>query len=173
MAKLKPVKCRICGELIDRNTEQFVDHSPWFAHQTCYDKREAEKSQEERDFDELIEYCRSLYGRTFDFPKTVRLAKSYHNNMGLTYTGIRRTMEYTYVIRKESLEKGNGSIGIVPYKYDEANRYYYSIWEANHRVQPTILQKYEPKVVEITIPVPQRPKVAKRLFKMLEEDDDK
>lgn len=173
MAKLKLVKCRICGKMIDRSVEKYVDHSPWFAHEECYNKREQEKSQEEKDLEALMQYCKELYGKDFDYARTLRLAKSYHEKMELTYTGMQKTLEYVYKVKHLSLEKGKGSIGIVPSLYGEALRYYFSIWEANQNTQPKILEPYEPKTVEIVIPIPQRPKAAiKKFFKMLEEDED-
>ena len=41
-----------------------------------------------------------------------------------TWTGIIRAMEWFYVLKKNDLSKGNGSVGIVKYVYKEANDYY-------------------------------------------------
>ena len=169
------VKCRICGKEFDTNTEPTFQKGRWYAHQSCYDEREAAKTQEEKDFDNLMEYCSQLYGRLFDFPRTMKLAKSYHEKNNLSYSGMIRTMQYVYEIQKEPIEKGNGSIGIVPYKYDEAYRYFYSIWEANQRAKhdaPKILEKYEPKVIRISIPVPERKTKKKSSFSFLDLDKE-
>jgi hypothetical protein len=45
-----------------------------------------------------------------------------------TYSGIKRTLEYFYEVKKNSIEKANGGIGIVPWVYEEAKRYYYNQW---------------------------------------------
>ena len=156
------VKCRICGERFDTEKEPTFKKSNWYAHQKCYDEREAAKSQDEKDLDHLMEYCSRLYGRLFNYNQTLRLAKSYHEKNGFSFSGIERTMKYVYEIKKEPIEKGNGSIGIVPYMYDKAYNYWYSIWEANHAVKPHILEKYEPKVIHIKIPVPERKEMIRK-----------
>lgn len=169
------VKCRICGERFDTEKEPTFRKSNWYAHQKCYDEREAAKSQDEKDLDHLMEYCSRLYGRLFNYNQTLRLAKSYHEKNGFSFSGIERTMKYVYEIKKEPIEKGNGSIGIVPYMYDKAYNYWYSIWEANHAVKPHILEKYEPKVIHIQIPVPERKEMIRKKpynFLDLEEGDD-
>jgi hypothetical protein len=168
------VKCRICGETFDADKEPAFKKGRWYAHQTCYDEREAAKTKEEKDFDMLLEYCSQLFGRLFDYPRTMRLAKSYHEKNNFSYSGMIRTMQYVYEIKKEPIEKGNGSIGIVPYMYDEAYRYFYSIWEANQHAKdtPKILEKYEPKTIRISIPVPERKVKKKSSFSFLDLDKE-
>ena len=43
------VKCRICGERFDTEKEPAFRKGNWYAHQKCYDEREAAKSQDEID----------------------------------------------------------------------------------------------------------------------------
>ena len=59
--------------------------------------------------------------------------------------------------------------------YDKAYNYWYSIWEANHAVKPRVLEKYEPKVIHISIPIPERKEMVRKKpynFLDLEEDND-
>ena len=164
------VKCRICGESFDTNDVEFVRHGNWYAHKKCYDEREAAKTEEEKDLDDLMEYCAKLYGKLFNYNQTLRLAKSYHDKNGFSFSGIKRTMEYVYEVKKEPIEKGNGSIGIVPYMYDKAYNYWYSIWLANQINTPEILKHYQPKVIEIKIPEPVRTVRHRKLFSFLDEE---
>lgn len=166
------VKCRICGENFDTNKEEFVQKGRWYAHKKCFDDREAAKTQEEKDLDHLMQYCASLYGKLFNYNQTLRLAKSYHEKNNFTYSGIERTMKYVYEIKKEPIEKGNGSIGIVPYMYDKAYNYWYSVWLANQKNEVKILEHYEPKVIEIRIPEPVRKERKRKLFTFLDEESN-
>ena len=166
------VKCRICGERFDADTEPVEKHGKtWYAHKKCYDEREAAKTQEEKDFDHLMQYCAKLYGRLFNYSQTLKLAKSYHEKNGFSFSGIERTMKYVYEIKKEPIEKGNGSIGIVPYMYDQAYNYWYSIWLANQNNEAKILERYEPKIIEIKIPEPVRKMHRRKVFTFLDEED--
>lgn len=171
MVKPHIVKCRICGESFDTNKVEFFRKSNWYAHKDCYEKREAAKSQDEKDLDHLMEYCAKLYGKLFNYNQTLRLAKSYHEKNNFSFSGIERTMKYVYEIKKEPIEKGNGSIGIVPYMYDKAYKYWYSIWLANQQNEAKILEIPETKVIEITIPEPQREERRRKLgFTFLDEE---
>ena len=166
------VKCRICGERFDADTEPVEKHGKtWYAHKKCYDEREAAKTQEEKDLDHLMQYCATLYGRLFNYNQTLRLAKSYHEKNGFSFSGIERTMKYVYEIKKEPIEKGNGSIGIVPYMYDQAYNYWYFIWLANQNNEAKILERYEPKIIEIKIPEPVRKMHRRKVFTFLDEED--
>ena len=166
------VKCRICGERFDADIEPVEKHGKtWYAHKKCYDEREAAKTQEEKDLDHLMQYCAELYGRLFNYNQTLRLAKSYHEKNGFSFSGIERTMKYVYEIKKEPIEKGNGSIGIVPYMYDKAYNYWYSIWLANQNNEVKILERYEPKIIEIKIPEPVRKVRRRKVFTFLDEED--
>ena len=43
---------------------------------------------------------------------------------GMTYKGITRALMYFYDVQKNNTDKSNGGIGIVPWVYEDANRYY-------------------------------------------------
>lgn len=53
---------------------------------------------------------------------------------GYTYLGMVRALEYHYFIRKSSKEKANNSIGIIPYVYDDAQKYFEKI-NSRHYLQ--------------------------------------
>lgn len=71
-----------------------------------------------------------------------------------------------------SIEKANGSIGIVPYVYDKAFQYYYALWLANQNNKDKVISDYVATSREVTIRPPQ-PKVRKRkLFSFLDKEDN-
>ena len=43
---------------------------------------------------------------------------------GMTYEGMTRALMCFYDVQKNSIDKSNGGIGIVPWVYEDANRYY-------------------------------------------------
>jgi len=79
---------------------------------------------------------------------------------------------YFFEIKGNSVEKANGGIGIVPYVYQQAYNYYYSLWLAQQKNEDKVVEEYVPIVKEIIIPVPER-KVRKRpLFSFLDEEGE-
>ena len=59
---------------------------------------------------------------------TLQINRYLQEHPEYTYSGIKRTLEYFYKIKKNPIEKANGGIGIVPWVYEEAKRYYYNQW---------------------------------------------
>lgn len=49
---------------------------------------------------------------------------------GFTESGILKTLQYFYEVKQGTFTKANGGIGIVPYVYDEAKKFYYRIYLA-------------------------------------------
>ena len=50
-----------------------------------------------------------------------------------SYSGILKSLIYFFEIRRNSIEKANGGIGIVPYVYEDARKYYYDLYMAQKR----------------------------------------
>ena len=71
-----------------------------------------------------------------------------------------------------SIEKANGSIGIVPYIYDKAFQYYYSRWLANQQNEDKNIKEYVPNLREVTIPSPQLKVRKRKLFSFLDKEDE-
>lgn len=72
MAKPKKhlVKCPYCGEVFDANVEPFVMiNSRRYAHTSCAEKQQKEKTKEELDKEELENYIKQLFGITQLTPK--------------------------------------------------------------------------------------------------------
>ena len=87
---------------------------------------------------------------------------------GYTYSGMLGTLMYWYEVRGGVLEKANGGVGIVPYKYDEAKEYYLKIQQAN-QINANI-KGFKTKVTEITIEPPKPEERKPRLFNLEEEE---
>lgn len=60
---------------------------------------------------------------------------------------------------------------IVPYVYQKAYNYYYSLWEAQQKNKEKIIEYYVPKVKEIIIPAPERKVKKRKNFSFLDEEE--
>lgn len=101
-----------------------------YAHIDCARTQEENKSKIEKDKEALETYIRQLFNMSTINSKIQRQIKSYMKEYSYTYSGIHKTLKYFYEVKGGSVEKANGGIGIVPYIYDDAYRYYYNLWEA-------------------------------------------
>lgn len=70
-----------------------------------------------------------------------------------TYLGIARAVEYHFVIKKNSIEKAKGGIGIVPYVYEQAQAFYEQESRTRHEKfrKFLIASKNEQKTQEVEI----------------------
>ena len=72
---------------------------------------------------------------------------------------------YFYEIKGNSIEKANGGIGIIPFVYNDALKYYYALYLAKLANESKNIEMYKPKekVIEI-LPPKVQPKRVRLLF---------
>ena len=117
-------------------------------------------------------YIKKLFNETTINPRTRKLIQQYTTEYKYTYSGILKSLIYFYEVQGNSIEKSNGSIGIVPYVYDKAFQYYYALWLANESNKNKVASDYITRSREVTIRPPQ-PKARKRkLFSFLDKEDN-
>ena len=163
------VKCYYCGQTFDANKESFIMvNSRRYAHEKCYNDNQKQKNKDELDKEELENYIKQLFNITKLTPKIQRQIKKYIEENKYSYSGIRRSLVYFFEIKKNSIDKANGGIGIVEWVYQEAFNYYYDLWLAQQRNQNKDFVKKE---VIITIPPPQRKIKKRKLFSFLDKED--
>ena len=104
---------------------------------------------------------------------TLQIQKFLQDHPEYTYSGIRRTLEYFYEIKKNSLDKANGGIGIVPWVYEEAKRYYYNQWLLSQKNAEKDIETYKPKIKDIIIKPPKRQPKKRKIFTFLDEEEVK
>ena len=68
---------------------------------------------------------------------------------GMPYRGQLLTLQYFYDIRKNSKERSNGSIGIIPFVYDEARLYYEKQAKKADEIGRAIQKQLEQDRIEI------------------------
>lgn len=81
-----------------------------------------------------------------------------------------KSLVYFYEIKKNDISKANGSVGIIPYCYQDSYNYYYSLWLAKQRNENKEIKDYIPQERIITIPVPRRKTRQRKIFTFLDEE---
>ena len=137
---------------------------------TCAIAAENEKSQAEKDKEDLENYIMNLLGEEFISPKVRKQISNYIETYNFTYSGMKKALVYFYEVKGNDKSKANGGIGIIPYVYRDAYNYYYSIWLANQKNEDKIVTNYKPIIREVRIPPPQLKPRKRRLFSFFEED---
>lgn len=169
--RLPQVKCPYCDKYFYRDVEEFVQiNKTRYAHKACYERHTAELTQEERDLEILNKFIKKLFNIDTVSEKIKRQIKDYHDNKNYTYSGIYKSLVWFYEIKKHPIDKANGGIGIVPYVYEDARNYYTAMWMAQQQNQAKPIEQWQPTVVEITIPPPQRKPLKTNKFSFLDED---
>jgi hypothetical protein len=168
------VKCLYCGVTFDADKEPFAKpKGNRYAHQSCYDKHMASMSQEERDYEELIDYIKTLLGDDIN-PRVWKQLKEYKESYKYSYSGILKTLKWWYELKGNSVEKANGAIGIVPYVYQQACQYYYALYLAAIANEDKDIEHYQATVREFIIEPPTRIVKPPKLFNLddLEEEEN-
>ena len=178
MAAKAMVKCLYCGQLFDRNNEPCVKpKGNRYAHQACYNKHMGTMSQEEKDYEALVAYIKQLLGADLN-PRVWKQLKEYkdtrneHGEPMYTYSGMLKTLIWWYEIKHNDVEKANGGIGIIPFVYNDALKYYYALYLASIANEDKDVEHIQVKVREFFIEPPTRIVKQPRLFNLddLEED---
>lgn len=168
MAK-RLLKCYFCGEQFDANSVPFVQVNPRrYAHKTCAEKADPQALEEMESSKKLFDYIKKLFNSDTVSVAIVRQIDAYKKDYKFTSSGILQALTYYYEVKHGSIERSGGRIGIVPYVYDEAAKYYFSIKEAQNRVPAEII---DINIDEIHIPVPQSKIKKRQLFIFLDKGE--
>ena len=171
MIFIHKVKCKYCGVVFDRDKVPFKQISERrYAHLTCALAAENEKSQAEKDKEDLEKYIMELLGEEYISPRVRKQMNGYVDEYNFTYSGMKKALVYFYEVKGNDKSKAKGGIGIIPYVYRDAYNYYYSLWLANQKNEHKVITDYKPVVREVRIPPPQLKPRKRRLFSFFEED---
>ena len=171
MIFIHKVKCKYCGVVFDRDKIPFKQVSERrFAHLACAIAADNEKSQAEKDKEDLEKYIMELLNEEYISPRVRKQMSSYIEEYNFTYSGMKKALVYFYEVKGNDKSKANGGIGIIPYVYRDAYNYYYSLWLANQKNENKVMIDYRPVVREVRIPPPQLKPRKRCLFNFFEED---
>lgn len=169
------VTCTICGKRFDRDRVQAVKTGARrYAHYECAPDKELvplPKNEEDPDLTKLKDYINQLFGKEANWAMINKQIKTYTTENQYSYSGILKSLVYFYEVKGNSIDKANGALGIVPFVYQQAYNYYYSLFIAQSQNEQKDVQKITSKVKEIIIPLP-KVILPKRLFKFLDEEEE-
>lgn len=164
------VTCVYCKQSFNKKEVEYkLVLNNKYAHIPC---AELEEKREKTDAEKLDLYIIELFKIDYVSPKIRKQINSYINEYNYTYTGILKALKYFYEIKKNSIDKSQNGIGIVPYIYQDAYNYYYALWLAQEKNKAKEINKYIPKIKEVHIPIPQRKIKKRKLFSFLDEEGE-
>ena len=165
------VKCFICGQTFDRDKEPTVPVTKRrYAHKACADKAGAQTIQQEQAKAEFFQYLEKLFGKGYDYVVNSKLAEGYVNDYGFTYSGMQKALYYFYEVLQNDVSQAEGRIGIIPYAYEPAYRYFYDIWEKQQQNVGKNIKDYIPQQISVSIPEPHRQIKRPKVFTFLDEE---
>ena len=162
------VKCLYCGERFDRLSEPSVKVGRRYAHKACYEAQDDEVLKAQKDKDDFFAYIKELYGEDYNYISISKQAENYIKNYDFTYSGMLKSLKWFYEVKHNDKESSNGRIGIIPYIYEEAKKYYYNLYLAQQRNKD--IQNYRLEVKEIVIASPRMYIAPPKLFDLGEEE---
>lgn len=156
------VKCPICGQTFNRDKEPNVYYKKRYYHPQCYNTIE----KDEKDRNDLINYICKIYNYKGPGPVINKQIKTFHDELGYTYSGILKCLVYFYEVKKNDPKKATG-IGIVPYIWKDAENYYYNLYLIQKKNAEKKIESNGNKTIQIS--KPRRSPLKKRKKISLEE----
>ena len=167
------VKCTVCGESFDRDKVQAVKSGARrYAHYTCLPEGELvplPNAVVDQDLVDLENYIKNLLGDDYNPARVKKQIKDYKNEYNYSYSGMLKALIWFYEVKGNSIEKANGGIGILPFVYQDAYNYYYSLYLAQLVNEEKDVNQYKTKVREIVIKSPSVAEKPIRLFDLGED----
>ena len=165
------VKCTVCGKIFNRDKIQAVKvGARRYAHYSCCQVGELVPLENpvNEDLIKLEEYISNLLGEDYNHARVNKQIKDYTSQYGYTYSGMLKTLIWFYDIKGNPKEKANGGIGIIPFVYQDACNYFYSLYLAQI-ANESITTYSKPQVKEIEI---FSPEVYRKPPKMFNAEDE-
>lgn len=149
------VKCTICGDTFDRDVEAWESTgNRRYAHLKCYKATNQARPASEIEYEELAEYIKKIFGKDYLSSKVARQIRDYRRDFNFTFTGMKKALQWWFEIKGKSKEESNEGIGILPYIYEDAHRYFYNIFLAKSANEEKAEQIGQVEVIEIEIAPP-------------------
>lgn len=158
MAKEKSYVCVYCGKKFNPEVVPFQKVNLRYAHLDCFEGR-----------GKIIEYMRKISnGESFDIKVGSQI--NAYLKQGYTLKGIYWTLVYVYEIQKRDYRLANGGIGIVPYKYAEAQQYFKNQSENKRLANDIRNNKTEVKMKTTSQVIYSKKNITKKKDKLLSLD---
>ena len=152
----RATKCPVCNLFFNRDQVAFVHYKNRYYHKSCYDKHTQQTVQDEKDLVNLEEYIVKLLQLECINARIRKQIKDMKETYNFSYSGIHKSLEYFYEVKGNSISKANGGIGIVPYVYEDAKNYYYTMFLAREQNKGKDVRTFIIKGKSVRIEPPQR-----------------
>lgn len=167
------VICAYCNQKFDRDKEPFRPFGARrYMHEKCFNIQQSKLSQDEKDYNELIDYIKALFNTNTINKKISTQIKEYRETYKYRYLAIRDTLRWWYEIEGNSIKDANGGIGIVPFIYDQAKEYFSRLCQAKSANTQQEIKNYQNKIIEVEIAPPRARRQTKKLFDLGEVVDE-
>lgn len=173
MAAERKVKCVGCGIYFYKSEEENILIKNRYWHKKCYEQHKHEEEKSLKAIKELEDYICKLFNTDYVSARIQKQIKEMVNQYHFTYSGIHGTLKYWFEIKQNTLEKSNGGIGIVPYVYETASKYYETIFyaqQSNKDIDKTSFITNE-RIITIHSPNVRRSKIKEIDLSFLERED--
>lgn len=168
------VKCKKCGQIFDTNECEYIVSGRRYSHKICPGLSEEEQIIENRKLEEeriLVEYMKEKYGEeVYKSDKTWVVLNKMMKEHSLDNLKLYHVLYYLTDVKKRKL---NGDFGLIPYYWEEAEKYFQDL-EKIQNINEQILSNAEEIIIDtidIVIKSPQRKKKKKKLFSFLDEEN--
>lgn len=157
--------CPFCKKKIEQGDLKRRLPGDRYGHEECclIEDQKVKTPEQELDW-----YIMCKWDIPFVAPGMKRNIEKYRTEYNFTYSGMLRSLRYFFDVKKMPFDKNKG-VGIIPFIYQEAYNYYYSIWLANQKNEQ-IDVTYKPKEEIVKVAVPAGPRLFKKLFLSVEGD---
>ncbi len=179
MENPKTYKCPVCGGAVPASSGKRIKQR--YYHEKCYERKissdlakEAEKKtqtkkrqreavvprsvpeDEAKERERFFQKVKRLTGNTKLSAKTYALADKYKRDYKFSWNGMEKTLIYVYEL--EECEISDEIIGIIPWKYTEANQFYDSLDQISPAGE-TLSELYEVKRIKIRPKKDEKPSI--------------
>jgi len=162
------VICEYCGKSLSKRDEAWLEvREGHFAHKLC---AELEEKRELTDEEKLNNYIKKIFNTSFVPPLIQKQIKNYIKDYNYSYSGMLKALVYGVEISHRLKPDFNfPTLGYLPYIYQDAYNYYYSLWLAEQANTGKLI--VTPEVENVVIVSPKKVSKIKQQFKNILEDN--
>lgn len=146
------VICKYCGMEFSKSDTEYFTIGRRYAHMACHKAFEEKQNKEIRDYELLVECIKKIFKLEILSAKIEKQIRDFIAKYNYDYTGIRRTLEWWFILKRNPTTLAQDGIGIVPFVYNEALEYFHRLEQANEFNESAEIKK--PHIHEVVISPP-------------------
>lgn len=114
----RKVKCPACGKFNDK--ENTIEKNSRYYCKVCYENT----NKEAQDYKDLVAYICELFEIEVPTPLMFKQIKDFKEQFNYSYKGMKTTLHYFFELQEGNDASDSLGIGIIPFVYDEAKKFY-------------------------------------------------